>query len=87
MGLTECRSGEQMEHRATFPTSVVQDRRTMPVMRRWIRRQRVSVRTVQTVRMKRLKQELIASLFVQQVVNWKTQHGIALCRPDRMPSG
>ena len=74
MRLTENRSREQVEDRSAFSTSVVHDRRAMPIMRRLIERQRMSVRTFQTVRVQRLKQEVVASPFVQQFINGKADH-------------
>jgi hypothetical protein len=67
-------AGEEVEDRSTFSTPILNDRRTMSVVRLLFLRQRVSLGTLQPFGMQHLEQVFITPLLVHQLLNRKLQH-------------
>jgi len=68
------RASKQIEDRPTLATAIVHNRRTPAAMGRLIAPERVSLRTVQPIRVQDMQQEFVAGVFIQQAVKWKAQH-------------
>src|SRR5262245_40606135 len=73
-GLPEDRGGEEIEDRATLPTAVIGNDGSASSVGCLTGRERMAVWAVQTVLMQNTPQELIASLFIEQSIDWKTEH-------------
>ena len=68
------RAREEIEDGAPGAAAVVQDRGTMAIMGSLIGRQWMPLWTVQSIRMQNPQQEVVAGLFIQQVIERKLQH-------------
>jgi len=70
--LPEDRGGEQVEDRAALPTAVVGNDGSPPTVGCLRGSERMAVWAVQAVWMQNSQQELIASLLIEQSIEWKT---------------
>jgi hypothetical protein len=76
-GLPEERTREQIKDCTTLPTTVIGNDRSSPPVRRLIGAKWMAVRTVQAAWMQTTQQVVIASLFVEQSIERKSQHRLA----------
>ena len=78
---------QQVEDRPTRTTAVIQDRGAMAIMRRLVGGERMPMRTAQAVRMQDAHQKVVASLFIQHIIEWKVQHRGSSLTPWRSTIG
>ena len=72
----EC-AAEQVKDRTALPTAVIGNEGTSPSVGRLIGGKWMALRTVQAIWMQNTQQEVIASLFVEQSIERKSEHRLA----------
>lgn len=68
------RMGEEVENPSAFSTPIIVDRRSVAVVGRLIRRERMALGTGQSVRVQHLEQQIMTGGFIQQVVKGPDEH-------------
>jgi hypothetical protein len=76
-GLPEDRAREQIKDCTTLSTALIGNDWSSPPVRRLIGAKWMAVRTVQAIWMQTTQQEVIASLFVEQSIERKSEHRLA----------
>jgi hypothetical protein len=72
--LPEDCGGEEVKDRTALAAAIVGNDRSPPTVGRLIGREQMAARTVQAVWVQNMQQEVIASLLIEQSIEWKTQH-------------